>query len=56
MIKREAQIPPQGRPRLAEAMERLVQLYEATGQNEKAAAWRKKGKEKDTAAKPVPRR
>ena len=28
--------------RLAEALERLVQLYEATEQKEKAAEWRKK--------------
>jgi serine/threonine protein kinase len=42
MKKRESQIPPLGRPRLAEAVERLVQLYEATGRDEQAAAWRKK--------------
>jgi hypothetical protein len=55
MKQREATIPPPLRtPRLAAAVERLVQLYEATGQEEKAAAWRKAGKE--TAAKPVPGR
>jgi hypothetical protein len=41
MKKRQAQIPPAGRPRLTEALERLVQLYDATGQAEKAARWRK---------------
>jgi hypothetical protein len=30
-----------GQPRLTEALERLVQLYEATGQAEQAARWRK---------------
>jgi serine/threonine protein kinase/tetratricopeptide (TPR) repeat protein len=42
MKRREAAIPPQGMPLLAEAAERLVRLYEATGRPEKAAAWRKK--------------
>ena len=42
MKQREATIPPQARPRLAEAVERLVQLYEATDQDETAAAWREK--------------
>jgi eukaryotic-like serine/threonine-protein kinase len=39
MKRREAQIPPQGRPFLTEAAERL---YEAKGELEKAAEWRKK--------------
>jgi serine/threonine protein kinase/tetratricopeptide (TPR) repeat protein len=39
---REAKIPPTGRPRLAEAAERVVQLYEAWGKPEKAAEWRAK--------------
>jgi eukaryotic-like serine/threonine-protein kinase len=52
MKKREAQIPPEGRPRLAEAAERLVQLYEATGRDELAAQWRKR---RDEAKKePIP--
>jgi tetratricopeptide (TPR) repeat protein len=42
MQQREAQIPPLGKRRLAEAIERLVQLYEATQQPEKARAWREK--------------
>jgi eukaryotic-like serine/threonine-protein kinase len=40
--EREARIPVPSRTRLAEALERLVQLYEATAQNEQAAVWRKK--------------
>ena len=41
MKQREKTIPPQGMPRLTEALERLVQLYEATGKEEEAAKWRK---------------
>jgi serine/threonine protein kinase len=41
MKKREANIPPQGRIRLTEALQRLVQLYEATGKNDEVAKWRK---------------
>jgi tetratricopeptide (TPR) repeat protein len=48
MKQREAKIPPKLRAtRLAEAAQRLVQFYEATGQDEKAAAWRKTGKGSD---------
>ena len=32
----------QGQARLAQALERLVELYEATGQKEKADQWRQK--------------
>lgn len=42
MKQREAKIPPQGKVRLTEALERLVQLYEATGKKEEADKWRKK--------------
>jgi tetratricopeptide (TPR) repeat protein len=41
MKQREASIPPPGRPRLTEALQRLVQLYDAWGQPDKAAQWRK---------------
>jgi hypothetical protein len=41
MKQRQAQIPPHAQPRLTEALQRLVQLYEATGQAEQAARWRK---------------
>jgi len=40
MKKQEAKIPPQGKVRLTEAVERLVQLYEATDKKEEAAKWR----------------
>jgi tetratricopeptide (TPR) repeat protein len=42
MKAREATIPVQAKVRLLEALERLVHLYEATDQQDKAAAWRKK--------------
>ncbi len=41
MKKREAKIPAQGKSRLPEAVERLVQLYEATDKKDDAAKWRK---------------
>jgi tetratricopeptide (TPR) repeat protein len=52
MKQREAQIPPGGKIRLPEAVERLVRLYEATNQPEKARVWREKAKPKplDAAA------
>ena len=37
MHKQEAKIPPPGKVRLTEAVERLVQLYEATGKKDEAA-------------------
>jgi hypothetical protein len=39
--QREAMIPATGKFNLTEALKRLVQLYEATGQKDKAAEWRK---------------
>jgi eukaryotic-like serine/threonine-protein kinase len=39
--QRAAKIPAVYQPRLAEALERLVQLYEATGRPAEAAKWRK---------------
>jgi hypothetical protein len=41
MKRREATIAPEARSRLAEAVERLVQLDEATGRREEAAKWRR---------------
>ncbi|MBX7103549.1 MAG: serine/threonine-protein kinase [Gemmataceae bacterium] len=41
MKKREATIPPQGKERLPEAVERIAQLYDATDRKEEAAKWRK---------------
>jgi serine/threonine protein kinase len=42
MKDREAAIPPQGKVRIPEALERLVKLYEAKGNEAEAAAWRGK--------------
>ena len=39
MKAREAEVPPQGKIRLTEALERLVQLYDAWGKPEQAAEW-----------------
>jgi tetratricopeptide (TPR) repeat protein len=41
MKAREKAIPPQGQPRLTEALERLVELYERWERPEQAARWRK---------------
>jgi hypothetical protein len=42
MKQRQDKIPLAGRPRLLEALERLVQLYEALDQPDQADQWRKK--------------
>jgi serine/threonine protein kinase/Tfp pilus assembly protein PilF len=42
MKQREASIPPLRKARLAEALERLVQFYQATGQKDQAEKWRQK--------------
>jgi hypothetical protein len=42
MKDQEGKIPPQGKVRLVEGLERLVQLYEATGNRDEAARWRKR--------------
>ncbi len=39
MKERKEMIPPVGKDRLPEAVERLVQLYEATGKKDEAAKW-----------------
>jgi tetratricopeptide (TPR) repeat protein len=39
--ERQAKVPPPGQVRLIEALERLVQLYQATDQKDQAATWRK---------------
>ena len=41
MKQREAKIPLQSKIRLTEALERLVQLYDAIGKKDEAAKWRK---------------
>jgi len=45
MKQREDKIPAVGKVRVKENLERLVQLYEATGQSEKGAEWNKKLRE-----------
>ncbi len=42
MKARESKIPAPDTPRLTEAAERVVQLYEAWGKKDKAAEWRAK--------------
>ena len=42
MKEREAAVPPQGKVRIPEALERLVQLYEAKGNQPEATEWRGK--------------
>ena len=42
MKARAAKMPAQGKPRLSEALERLVQLYDAWGKPDQAAEWREK--------------
>jgi serine/threonine protein kinase len=41
MREREAKIPPVGKLRIPEALERLVQLYESWDKKDEAAKWRK---------------
>ena len=38
--QREKMIPPQGAPRLPEALDRLVELYTATTKPDEAKKWR----------------
>jgi tetratricopeptide (TPR) repeat protein/tRNA A-37 threonylcarbamoyl transferase component Bud32 len=42
MEQRQARIPTDGKPRPKEVVERIKQLYEATGQSDKAAEWKQK--------------
>ena len=54
MKQREAQISPQVRQqRLTASLERLVQLYEATGQKDKTNEWRKKWEQAKAPPKPA---
>jgi serine/threonine protein kinase len=50
--QRQAKIPPEAKVRLTDALERLVRLYEATGQKDEAAKWRKELKAAREAKKP----
>ena len=42
MREREDRIPPNDRPRLKEALQRVLDLYTATDQAEKVAEWQKR--------------
>ena len=53
MKAREAKIPPPGKPRLTDAAERTVKLYEDWGKKDDAANWR--AKVAKTNARPSPR-
>jgi len=50
MKQREARIPTNGRPRLKETLQRLVQLYETTDRPDQAAEWKQKLVEFEKAA------
>jgi WD40 repeat protein/tetratricopeptide (TPR) repeat protein len=50
--QRKKAMKPQDAPRLREAVERLVQLYEALGKKDEAAKWRKEVKAKKPKTKP----
>jgi eukaryotic-like serine/threonine-protein kinase len=52
MQQREAKIPPQGKVRLTQALARLVRLYDALGEKDKAEEWRKKLAGATTPPKP----
>ena len=54
MKQREAKIPKEGKVRLTEALERLVQLYEATGKKDEAAKWRKELDQMRSSSPPGP--
>jgi hypothetical protein len=41
MKARETQIPPLAKKYLAQALERIIRLYEAWGQTDKADPWRR---------------
>jgi tetratricopeptide (TPR) repeat protein len=49
--KQEAKLPPEGKAGLTEAVERLVQLYEATDKRDDAAKWRQEREALRPAAK-----
>ncbi|HEX4120922.1 MAG TPA: tetratricopeptide repeat protein [Verrucomicrobiae bacterium] len=51
MKQREGQIPPEGKVRLNETLQRLAQLYDATQRPDQALKWRKKLAELETDKK-----
>jgi hypothetical protein len=53
MKDREKTMPEIAKPRMTEAIERLVQLYNATDKKDKADEWRKKLDQAKAASKPA---
>jgi eukaryotic-like serine/threonine-protein kinase len=53
MQQREASIPPEGKARLPEAVQRLVDLYTALSKPDEAAKWQEKLTALESAAKPA---
>ena len=51
MLQREMKIAAYDKKRLTEALERLVRLYEATNQPDKAGSWRRQLETIETANK-----
>jgi eukaryotic-like serine/threonine-protein kinase len=51
MKEREKTIPPEARTRIPEALDRLVQLYQATNKPDDAAKWRKEQETRKSAVK-----
>jgi hypothetical protein len=51
MKEREVKIPPQGKVRMIELLERLIQLYDEWGKKDKADVWRKVLAETEAAGK-----
>jgi len=56
MKQREATIPALGKVNLITALERLVQLYEATNKPDETARWRKELETRKAAEKPPERK
>ena len=54
MKVREKTIPPVGATRIPEALERLVQLYEATNKPDEAAKWQAERAKYPPAQPPLP--
>ena len=50
MKQREEKVPAIDKPRLKQAIERLVQLYELTGAADQANVWKERLAESDRAA------
>jgi hypothetical protein len=53
MTQHAAKIPVAGTPRLAQALKRLVELYDARGKPEQAALWRRELEREKASANPA---